>query len=514
MSAHPIRPHTPISAFDPLGTFKIPVVDRNDPSATAMPSLTPQEWRHDTAANQADLVVVGNGIAGCIAAMETRSHAPDARITIVTAQNHPTINTPALKQFGAGRLELEDLLAYSAGSEQQLGIRVIHQRATALEPTRHQVRLADGSDIHYRSLLLATGSRAIHLSASVPGHDFDGVLTLHSLANYLELRRRLPTTSSAVVIGGGYHAAETAMLLRRHRIKVTWLIRSRSLLPRLLDPAASDLLLRQARHYGVETRLETEIAGVVGRMGTVAGVVTTENVYIPCEMVIAAIGTQPDTDLARDTPMLAKDGLGICVNERLQTATRDVYAAGAVAAIRDPQTGQSDARGQWYFAVQQGRLAAAAITGAAISANAAMGAVGNFWHATQFDKLSVLVAGAPMLTEQDHPANEVMTNGSGSFYRRIVVRHGHLVGYLAVGGSQEGGLSIKRLIDERISVEEIKRKLITDDFDVRSFFTQRRLHALVTGEAQAIPQPVPELTQQIVLPSHRHHLGSAQVTRA
>ena len=61
-----------------------------------------------------------------------------------------------------------------------------------------------------------------------------------------------------------------------------------------------------------------------------------------------------------------------------------------------------------------------------------MGAVGNFWHATQFDKLHVLVAGAPMLSDREHPANEVFTNGSGAFYRRVVVRHGHLVGFLAM----------------------------------------------------------------------------------
>lgn len=501
------------AAFDPLGTFKIPVVDRNAPGARPMPSLTPR-GRRDAPTNQADLVVIGNGIAGCIAAMETRAHTPDAHVTVITEQNHPTINTPALKQFGAGRLELDDLLAYSAGTEQQIGIRVIHQRATMLDPARHQAHLADGSVVQYRSLLLATGSRAISLSAGVPGHDFDGVLTLHTLANYLDLRRRLPTASSAVVIGGGYHAAETAMMLRRHHINVTWLIRGRSLLPRLLDPAASDLLLRQARRYGVETRLETEVAGVVGRMGTVAGVITSENAYIPCELVIAAIGTQPDTVLAYDTPIQAKEGLGICVNARLQTAARDVYAAGAVAALADPQTGQTEARGQWYFAVQQGRLAAAAISGAPISTTAALGAVGAFWHATQLDKLSILVAGAPMLTERDHPENEVLTNGSGSFYRRIVVRHGHLVGYLAVGGSQEGGLSIKRLIDERISIEDIKRKLITADFDVRSFFTQRHLHALVTGQPQALPQPVPEQTKQIALPSHMRPAERAHATHA
>jgi NAD(P)H-nitrite reductase large subunit len=225
-------------------------------------------------------------------------------------------------------------------------------------------------------------------------------------------------------------------------------------------------------------------------MGIVAGVITTDGAFIPCELVIAAIGTQPDITLAQHTPIEAQRGRGMRVNTHLQTTARDVYAAGAVAAVLDPQTGQYDARGQWYFAVQQGRLAAATITCLPGSEGSAMNAVGNFWHATQFDKLHVLTAGAPMLSEREHAENEVLTNGSGAFYRRLVVRHGHLVGFLAVGANPPSGLSIKRLIDERINIEEIKRKLLTEDFDVRSFFTQRHLHALETGESAAVPQPV------------------------
>ena len=445
--------------------------------------------------DRAELVVIGHGIAGYIAAMETRQYVPDARILIVTEQNHPTINTPALKQFGAGQLELEHLLAYSAGTERQLRIGVIHQRAAALEPSSHRIRLADGRAIQYQNLLLATGARAVPLPHDLPGRTFDGVITLHTLGDYLDLRRRLTTVSSAVVIGGGYHAAETAMLLRHQRIKVTWLVRGRGLLPRHLDITASDLLLRQVRRQGVDIRLESEIAGIVGRLGVAAGVITTTNEFIPCELVVAAIGTQPDTALAEQTPIEVRSGHGLQVNERLQTRARDIYAAGAVAAVRDPQTGRPDARGQWYFAVQQGRFAAAVMAGVPISPTAGAGAVGNFWHATQFDKLHVLVAGAPMLSERDHPENETLTNGSGAFYRRIVVRHGHLVGYLAVSGSPPAGLTIKRLIDERINIDEIKRQLLTEDFDLRSFFTQRRLHALGTGETSAVPRPVADITR-------------------
>ena len=215
---------TRLDAFDPMRTFKVPVVDRERGAAAFA-------WNDGDPAvgDHADLVIIGNGIAGCIAAMETRQYAPDARILVITEQSHPTINTPALKQYGAGRLELEQLMAYSAGTEQQLGIAVLHQRVVSLDPSSHQARLADGRVITYRSLLLATGAKATSLPDNLPGRDFDGVLRLHTLGDYLDLRRRLPSASSAVVIGGGYHAAETALLLRHQRLKVTWLIRGRCL---------------------------------------------------------------------------------------------------------------------------------------------------------------------------------------------------------------------------------------------------------------------------------------------
>lgn len=60
----------------------------------------------------ADIVIIGNGIAGLTAAVEARRLAPDKRIVIITEQIHPTINTPALKQFAIGKLTREQLLAY------------------------------------------------------------------------------------------------------------------------------------------------------------------------------------------------------------------------------------------------------------------------------------------------------------------------------------------------------------------------------------------------------------------
>ena len=102
---------------------------------------------------------------------------------IVTEQNHPTINTPALKQFGAGQLEVDQLLAYPPGTERQSGIGIVNLRADKLDTVARQVQLSDGQKIKYGRLLLATGARPAGLPASCPGRDFDGVLTLHRLTD-------------------------------------------------------------------------------------------------------------------------------------------------------------------------------------------------------------------------------------------------------------------------------------------------------------------------------------------
>src|SRR5258708_8170143 len=80
----------------------------------------------------ADIVVIGNGIAGLTAAVEARRLSPTAQIAIITEQAHPTINTPALKQFAIGKLTQEQLLAYPTGTARAQRIHVMNARAEGI----------------------------------------------------------------------------------------------------------------------------------------------------------------------------------------------------------------------------------------------------------------------------------------------------------------------------------------------------------------------------------------------
>ncbi len=180
------------------------------------------------------------------AAVEARRLAPGARIAIISEQCHPTINTPALKQFAIGKLAQEQLLAYPAGTERAQRIHAINARVESINAQGKYVCLSGGQGFGYGSLLIATGSAPNGLPLNLPGRDFDGVLTLHCLQDYLNLRRRLDEVDSAVVVGGGAHAIETVMCLLHYGIEVHWLIRNETFLSwglrSILEPSWSALL--------------------------------------------------------------------------------------------------------------------------------------------------------------------------------------------------------------------------------------------------------------------------------
>jgi NAD(P)H-nitrite reductase large subunit len=281
----------------------------------------------------------------------------------------------------------------------------------------------------------------------------------------------LPQVQRAVVIGGGVHAAETVMALRKWQIQTHWLIRSNHFMPTVLDQSASNLLLDHMQTLGVQIQTKTEVAGIVGRLGTVAGVFTNHQELIPCQLVLACTGTRANTALAEacTEPLLHKNG--ILVNEKLRTSVPNIYAAGDVAALKNPQTGKYEPRPQWYAAIQQARMIAAILTGHEQD----VPRFGAYWHATHVGKLSLLTIGNPLGGNEA----ELVENSRGNSYRRIAIANDRLIGYLSLDHTPPDGLAIKRIIDEGISIREIKGELLRPNFDARAYLAQRKSYYAV-----------------------------------
>lgn len=85
-----------------------------------------------------------------------------------------------------------------------------------------------------------------------------------------------------------------------------------------------------------------------------------------------------------------------------------------------------------------------------------------------------------------------------SYYRLAIVDN-RLVGYLALGVKQPDSLAVKRLIDEGLSIQEIKKDLLRGEFDSQRFFSGKHTYTLqrwmTTGE---LPTPLPPLPEWLV----------------
>jgi NADPH-dependent 2,4-dienoyl-CoA reductase/sulfur reductase-like enzyme len=438
--------------------------------------------------DRADILIIGNGIAGLTAAIEARRLAPDKRIVIITEQIHPTINTPALKQFAIGKLEREQLLAYPAGTERAERIHVVNAHVAEIHANSKYIKTSNNYGFGYDKLLIATGSAPQGLPEGTPGRNFDGVCTLHRLQDYLDLRRRLSEVSDAVVIGGGVHAIETVMGLLYWGIRVHWLIRGATFMSRVLDETASEIVLEHVRNNGCRVYTNTEVVGVVGRIGAVAGVITNHKEMIPCQLVLTCTGTNPVMTLADHCTLPLKKERGIIVDDQLRTSVPDIFAAGDVAALKNPLTGKYEPRALWYAAVAQARVAAASMTGHDDLANQSFGVQ---WHATHLGELSMLTVGSPLETG---PNIMTLTDTSQGGYRRMAIIDDRLIGYLALGSAQPDSLAIKQIIDEGHPIRDITKELLKGSFDARRYLSQRHTYmaqAMLTGKLPRLPMGKP-----------------------
>ncbi len=437
----------------------------------------------------ADIVIVGNGIAGLTAAVEARRLDPDKRIVIITDQNHPTINTPALKQFAIAKLTREQLLAYPAGTERTERIHIVNSKVEEIHAQSKYVSLSGKRGFGYGSLLIATGSYAMGLPANIPGRNFDGVLTLHRLQDYLDLRRRIGEVNEAVVVGGGVHAIETVMGLLHWGIHVHWLIRGTTFMKGMLDEPSSEMVLNSIRRGGATVHLETEVVGIVGRVGSVAGIITNQQEMIPCQLVLSCTGTKAAKSLADHCTVPMKHDNGILVDDKLRTSVRDIYAAGDVAALRNPQTNKYEPRAQWYAARTQGRIAGAMMVG---HDELALQPFGVYWHATHVGELSMLTVGEPL--SKDRNLVTLTDNSQGS-YRRVTIMGDRLVGYLSLGTTPPDSLAIKRIVDEGHSIRDVIKPLLKGQFDARDYISRQRSRATQTLLTQKLPPLLQERTQ-------------------
>lgn len=419
-------------------------------------------------------MIVGNGIAGATAAELVRMEAPNAAIMVIADDPFPVYYRPALKDYLAGRVHEDKLWARPGSFYQDHNIHFLADRVVGVQAGKHLVQLQSGRALGYTKLLLANGASANRLRC--PGLDLPGVTTLRTVADYQAVVNRLPLVKRVVVTGSGTLALETVETLRHRGYQVTHLIRRQTLWSEVLDATASDLVLQQERRDGVDVHLEEEIAEITGSNGAVTGVVTTRGTHIACEMVLIAIGVEPNIDFLTRSGIGC--GRGVRVDNAMRTNAPDIYACGDVLETTDVSSGRVRVIGQWYPAIQQARAAAYSMLDL-LDTNSPFRA-STFYNATFLYGLNFAAVG--LTNAQGY--QEMVAEPQPRTYRKVLLKDNIPVGMLTLGNRKQA-LAFKRAIDFRVNLQPVLAQIFAEDFDLHRWLDSQGIPASQLGVKKA-----------------------------
>ncbi|OLT46168.1 FAD-dependent oxidoreductase [Cellulosimicrobium sp. CUA-896] len=298
-----------------------------------------------TEKNSLKIVVVGGVAAGMSAATRLRRLSEDAEIVVLEAGEHVSFANCGLPYHAGGVIEERDALLLqtpaSLAARFRLDVRV-RSRVTDVDPVAHQVTVRDQATGEeyvetYDRLVLSPGARPV--VPRVPGAE--RALVLRDVADVDRLVDAIGHAGegggparTAVVIGAGFVGVEVAENLVHRGLSVTLVeLADQVLAP--LDPEMAVRVRDELVAHGVDVRTSAQVTAVDARTVDLSDAAGDALGTVEADLVVAAIGVRPDSDLAARAGARTDARGAIVVDEDMRTTVPDVFAVGDAATKRD-----------------------------------------------------------------------------------------------------------------------------------------------------------------------------------
>lgn len=338
------------------------------------------------------MIVVGGGHAGARACRSIRQGGYSGTLTLVAEDGGELpIERPPLSKWDREGIDLVPIMPADHWAD--LNVNILSQSVVALDRDRKLLRLNSQEQLSYDKLLLATGARPRQLP--IKGADELGVQLLRSEADASAIRNIALKAQSAVIFGGGFIGLELAASLRKLDIDVHVLEMTDRLLARAVSAPIAQIVQDLHVSNGVRFSFGVSIEKLSQSDGQ-SRVHLTDGTHFDADLLIAGIGSIPNTELARSAGLDVSNG--IVVDECLRTGDPHIFAAGDCCAFPLYGKGGKLIRLEsWQAAGEQGHMAGQNMVQAETGDLVSCDLVPWFWS-EQYDHI-LQVAGMPVIED-------------------------------------------------------------------------------------------------------------------
>ncbi len=282
------------------------------------------------------IVIIGGTACGPKAAARARRCDPYAQITIIEQGTEISAATCGFPYYISGVIRKRSSLLVRGPDyfKNVMNIDVLLKtKAQKINRVAHTVEVINmktrqTSSLEYDKLVVATGS--MPFVPDIEGKQLKGIFTLSRLKDAAAIKRYIKAHKirKAAIIGAGFIGLEMAEAFVELGVKVEIIEALDWIMPAFLDFEMAAYLEKHLRSKGIRLHCGKRVTGFRGsNQGRVTGVIM-DNDTLDSQMVLLAVGTRPNVQLARDAGLATGVRGGIEVNGYLQTSDPDIYAGG------------------------------------------------------------------------------------------------------------------------------------------------------------------------------------------
>ena len=357
MSSAPVSVNNGSSVYENgKNGHRVQVFPQDEYNATLVSNTHPPEWQNPEPAPVYNMVVIGGGSAGLLAAVAAAGLGAKTAVIERHLLGGDCLNTGCVpsktiirsaKVVGDLKLAAELGVSVPSGVKVDFGAVMARMRRIRADLSHHDsayrfkelgidlflgeasfagrnsVNVA-GKTLNFKKAMVATGSRAMVLP--IDGLADAGFLTNETFFSLTELPDRM------AVIGGGPIGSELAQALQRLGCEVTLF----DILPQVLgreDRDAAQIVEQAMRRDGVKMVLEAQIGRVEknGQSKVIHFEQDGQADSVSVDEILVAVGRVPNVEgLNLEAAGVAYNRKGIEVNDFLETTNPNIYAAGDV----------------------------------------------------------------------------------------------------------------------------------------------------------------------------------------